>query len=185
MYVSLLPFYHVSPGDPTQAVRFGGNCLNLLGHFAHLELEVFLPLPLVLESLCADHACATCILVQVRTPGTVTWLHVLRPLGVKLASDRRLSLRGLSHQLSFGQRPVYPHVTAFPNPPPPHLQPILCPRVQLSHRGPAQPSASSPLPATVLPSPSPFRSPPVSGWGSGDWLNAGLVLSCLLHAFLC
>lgn len=123
----------------------------------------------VLESQCADHACYLYPIVQVITAGLVmvTWFHVSRPLGVRLgwtSGLHKVLLHGFHHRsaVPWPEASVSPCHHSFPKSPTPHPsspQPVLCPRAGLSHRGPAQPFASSPLPAT--PPPSPFRSPPV------------------------
>lgn len=58
MYVSVLPFCHVSPGDPTQAIRFGSNGLYLLDHFAQSGTRnLSSSASSVLEPLHADRGC--------------------------------------------------------------------------------------------------------------------------------
>lgn len=145
----------VLPRDPWGSNPGCQVYLYLLDHFAHLEHEIFLLPPL----LCWNH----CVLMVADGgcylyPSKASWSETeFRPQALTSWPRPSAAL--------CGQRPAYCHVTAFPSPPPPHPQPVLSPRAQLSHRGPAQPFAPSPLPATVFPSPSPFRSPPVPWLG--------------------
>lgn len=145
----------MGPGDPTQVIRFGGSCLNLLGHSpAWTSSSSFL-----LRLFCADHACCLHPILQVITLVLSPWSETeFRP-------QAALVLHGLPHSCAVARGHMamsQPSQVPAPHPTTSSLSQSRAESQRASSAFCLLPSSCShsPLP---LPAPLPVPSSPLAG----------------------